>query len=69
MPNITPIEPEFSADYINDGNTAEVINELRVKINELVAFLNMPVARAVAQGGRRTRKRRKKRKKRKKRKN
>jgi len=62
MANIDPLEPEFSADFIEDGGTAEVIDELRRKINELVAFLNMPVARAVAQGGRRTRKRRKKRK-------
>jgi hypothetical protein len=62
MANINLLEPEFSADFIENGGTAEVIDELRVKINELVAFLNMPVARAVAQGGRRTRKRRKKRK-------
>ena len=36
MANIQTIEPEFDPDYINEGGIAEVIDELRQKINELI---------------------------------
>ena len=68
MANIGPLEPEFSTDYINEHGPAEVIDELRRKINELIHAHNAPLAAAAAaaaaapSGGRRTRRRRKRRK-------
>ena len=73
MANITPLEPEFSPDFIEDGGIVEVIDELRRKINELIHAHNASLAAAAApapllgtvpSGGRRTRRRRKRRRKR-----
>ena len=68
MANIDPLEPEFSADFIGNANIAQVIDELREKINELIHAHNAPLVAAAAaaaaapSGGRRTRRRRKRRK-------
>ena len=48
MVNIQTIEPEFDADYIGDAGTADVINELRLKINELINAHNAAEATRVA---------------------
>ena len=48
MANIDPIEPEFDASFIDGGGTASVIDELRLKINELINAHNAPLAAAAA---------------------
>ena len=69
MTTIHTMEPEFSADFIGNDNISEVIDELRLKINELINAHNAPLAAAAAAaaeapaGGRRTRRRRKRRRK------